>query len=83
MKGTISPEMRALLNNKELFRKFNNRLLDSHPREPFCVSDSNGNTVFYTPFPGKRGKPGKRGGLLAILLGLWEGCQHPLKVLQY
>lgn len=69
MKGTVSPEMRALLNNRELFRKFNDRLLDSHPREPFCVSDSEGNTVCYTPFPGKMAKPRKRRGLLSILLG--------------
>lgn len=71
MKGTISPEMRALLNNRELFKKFNDRLLDSHPREPFCVSDSEGNTVCYTP-PGwsdKPLKPRKKRNLLAILLG--------------
>lgn len=69
MKGTISPEMRALLNNRELFRKFNDRLLDSHPREPFCVSDCKGNTVCYTPFPEMMAKPRKKRGFLDIILG--------------
>lgn len=67
MKGTISPKMRALLNNRELYNKFNNRLLASSPREPFCVSDSKGNTVCYTPFPGRSARPRRRRNLLAIL----------------
>lgn len=63
MKGTISPEMRALLNNRELFEKFNNRLL-SGQREPFSVSDSQGNTVYCSPFSRRPAKPRRRRNLL-------------------
>ena len=51
MKGTISPQMRALLNNRELYEKFNSKLLSCSPREPFCVEDDLGNKVCYTPYP--------------------------------
>lgn len=69
MKGTISPEMWALLKNRQLYDRFNSRLLAS-PREPFCVEDDLGNRVCYTPygFPAKQ-KPKKKRNLLQILLG--------------
>ena len=70
MKGTISPEMRALLNNKELYKKFNSKLLSTSPREPFCVEDDSGNRVCYTPY-GKpiRQKQKRKRNLFQLLFG--------------
>lgn len=43
MKGTVSPEMRMLLNNRELREKFFIAL--RYETGPFVVSDSKGNSV--------------------------------------
>jgi hypothetical protein len=70
MKGTISSAMWALLNNRQLYERFNSRLLASSPREPFCVEDDLGNRVCYNPhgFPAKQ-KPKRKRNLLQVLLG--------------
>jgi hypothetical protein len=69
MKGTISPAMRKLLNNRPLYERFIARL--SGPREEFSVSDEEGNTVHYSPYP-IRSKPKCKRNLLHLLLGMWK-----------
>ena len=69
MKGTISPKMWALLNNEELYRKFNSKLLSSSPREPFCVEDDFGNRVCYTPYGCLTKQKKRKRNLFQILFG--------------
>jgi len=66
MKGTISPQMKALLNNRDLYEKFTSKLFESSPRKPFCVEDDYGNRVCYTPY----NQPKKKRNLLQLLLGM-------------
>jgi hypothetical protein len=67
MKGVISPAMRKLLNNRPLYDKFIARL--SGPREEFSVSDGEGNTVHYSPYP-KKPKLKRKRNLLQLLSGI-------------
>ena len=70
MKGTISPQMRALLNNRDFYRKFTSKLFESSPRKPFCVEDDYGNRVCYTPYNQSNIQPKKKRNLLQLLLGM-------------
>jgi hypothetical protein len=70
MKGTISPQMRALLNNRDLYRKFTSKLFESSPRKPFCVEDDYGNRVCYTPYGQRNTQPKNKRNLLQLLLGM-------------
>jgi hypothetical protein len=69
MKGTISPEMRALMKNKKLFEMFMEKLFSNTQRVPFTITDpETGDMVSYSPYG--HTKPKKKRNLLQLLLGL-------------
>lgn len=68
MKGTVSPEMRALMRNKKLFEMFMEKLFSNTPRVPFTIEDpETGDIVSYSPYGHTTSK--KKRNLLQLLLG--------------
>ncbi len=68
MKGTISPELRAILNNRHLYKQFIGGF-DIVPIKDFTITDERGNTITIKFPNNSKYKPRKRRNIFEVLLG--------------
>lgn len=69
MKGTVSPELRAIMADPEKRRRFMDGSFNKEGDEPVTIDLGGGEIVVITPFRSRRRVEKRKRSLISVLLG--------------